>query len=157
MKTEDDLDVLTQKVEKKYDADLLVYFGPVVRKYDDFLIDLCKSRDRKKNVLLLLTTFGGDAHAAYRIARCLKQCYSSKASLHGSKTIGQVIIYVPSICASAGTLITLAADKLILSDHSELGPLDVQIRKPDEVGERTSGLTPIQALNYLEKETRKFF
>jgi len=35
--------------------------------------------------------------------------------------------------------------------------LDAQIRKPDEVGERTSGLTPIQALSYLEGESRKFF
>jgi Serine dehydrogenase proteinase len=59
--------------------------------------------------------------------------------------------------ASAGTLITLAADKLIISDHAELGPLDVQVRKPDEVGERTSGLTPIQALQFLEGESLKFF
>ncbi len=153
-----DLDSLTEKVEAKYDADLLVYFGPVSRKWDDFLIDVCKARDKRKNVLLLLTTYGGDAHAAYRIARCLQQNYHRPTNQPGqTKVEGQVIIYVPSICASAGTLITLVADRLILSDHSELGPLDVQIRKPDEVGERTSGLTPIQALNYLEKETRKFF
>jgi hypothetical protein len=64
---------------------------------------------------------------------------------------------VNSVCGSAGTLITLAADKLIISDHAELGPLDVQIRKPDEIGERTSGLTPIQALQFLETESLKFF
>lgn len=97
----------------------------------------------------MLTTTGGDAHAAYRIARALHLNYCQKG--------GQMLIFVNNICASAGTLITLAANKLILSDHAELGPIDVQIRKTDEIGERTSGLTPIQALNFLENETQKFF
>jgi hypothetical protein len=119
------------------------------------LIDKCKERARKAKVLLLLTSYGGDAHAAYRIARCLVQNYHDEKA--DSAKTGEVIIFVNSVCASAGTLITLAADRLILGDHAQLGPLDVQLRKPDEVGERTSGLTPIQALKFLEGETTKFF
>lgn len=141
------LNEYTAKVEQHYDADVIVYFGPIKRNWDDYLIDECKKRERRKNCLLMLTTNGGDAHAAYRIARCFKQNYPG----------GKFIIYVPSACYSAGTLITLAADQLILSEHAELGPLDVQMRKPDEVGERTSGLTPIQALGFLENEASKFF
>ncbi len=137
-------------IENHYEADILAYFGPVARGWDDYLIDACRARQKRKNVLLLLTTLGGDPHAAYRMARCLRQTYNTQNG-------GQVIIFVSSVCASAGTLITLAADRLILSDHAELGPLDMQMRKPDEVGERTSGLTPIQALNFLEGETKKFF
>jgi Serine dehydrogenase proteinase len=107
------------------------------------------------DVLLLLTTFGGDAHVAYRIARCLQKNYSRN---HPTKPgSGEVLIYVDSECASAGTLVSLAADKLIISDHAELGPLDVQIRKPDEVGDWTSGLTPIQALKYLGEESMNLF
>lgn len=103
----------------------------------------------------MLTTLGGDAHAAYRIARCLQKNYSS---CHPDKRgDGEVCIFVNSVCASAGTLVTLAADKLIISDHAELGPIDVQVRKPDEVGESTSGLTPVQALEFLEGESLKYF
>jgi hypothetical protein len=150
-------DIATQaaKVESDFHADVLLYFGPIVRNWDDYIIDICAAKNKKKNVLLILTTLGGDAHAAYRIARGLHQNYHRNRA-DGTKE-GEVIIYVPSCCTSAGTLITLAADRLILSSHSELGPLDVQIRKPDEVGERTSGLTPIQALSYLDGETKKFF
>ena len=144
-----------KKAESDYDADLLVFFGPITRKWDDFLIDLCKGRNKKKNVVLILTSLGGDAHAAYRVARCLQKNYHKE--LESKQREGEVIIYVPSVCASAGTLVALAADRLILSEHTELGPLDVQLRKPEEVGERTSGLTPIQAVTFLQEETRRFF
>lgn len=40
----------------------------------------------------------------------------------------------------------LGADKLIMSGNGELGPIDVQLFKQHEVGERESGLTPIQAM-----------
>lgn len=149
------LESLIGKVEKHYDSDVVVYFGPITRNWDDYLIDDCQHKKRFRNVLLMLTTLGGDAHAAYRIARCLQKNYSKTHPDKRGK--GQVLIFVNSQCASAGTLVTLAADRLIISDHAELGPLDVQVRKPDEVGDWTSGLTPIQALNYLEEESFKFF
>jgi Serine dehydrogenase proteinase len=149
------LEALVSRIEAHYDADVVVYFGPIARDWDDYLIDECQQKKRGKNVLLMLTTLGGDAHAAYRIARCLQKNYSKE---HPDKRgQGQLLIFVNSQCASAGTLVTLAADKLIISDHAELGPMDVQIRKPDEVGDWTSGLTPIQALNYLEEESSKLF
>lgn len=147
---------MAQAVEADYEADVLIYFGGISRPWDDYVIDACKERRKRKNVLLMLTSYGGDAHAAYRIARCLRQNYHKPLDAAQGEE-GQVIIFVNSVCASAGTLVTLAADRIILSDHAELGPLDVQLRKPDEVGERTSGLTPIQALKFLEGETTKFF
>jgi len=48
-------------------------------------------------------------------------------------------------------------DELIMSDEAELGPLDVQLMKTDEVFEWTSGLTPVQALTSLRTETFKTF
>jgi hypothetical protein len=126
-------------VRAHYDADILLYFGPVQRPHDDFLIDHCPKHKKRKNVLLVISTTGGDANAAYRIARAIQNNYQD----------GQFLAYVDGVCASAGTLLVMGANKLILSPHAELGPIDVQLRKADEVGERTSGLTPIQALTYL--------
>jgi hypothetical protein len=39
-----------------------------------------------------------------------------------------------------------------MAETAEIGPLDVQVLKPDEVGERTSGLTPMQAMQALRDE-----
>lgn len=57
---------------------------------------------------------------------------------------------------SAGTLITLSADEIYLCEHAELGPLDIQLNKEGEVGERTSGLTPIQSMEMQNTYNSQF-
>ena len=94
-----------------------------------------------------METYGGDPDAAFRIARCLRHNYSE----------GSVVVYISGMCKSAGTLITLAATTLVMSDHAELGPLDIQIAQPDEVGASQSGLVPMQALHTLEEESFRLF
>lgn len=54
------------------------------------------------------------------------------------------------LCKSAGTLLCVGANRIYATDDVDFGPIDVQLRKPDEVGERTSGLTPLQALDVLQ-------
>ena len=106
----------------------------------------------RRNVLLILATFGGDAHAAYRIARSFQKFHKTIQGPNNQPTGNRFTVFLPSVCKSAGTILTLGADAVILSDMAEMGPIDVQLRKPDEVGERTSGLTPIQALESLEHQ-----
>lgn len=125
---------IANTVAEKRDADLLVYNGRIERPADDKVIDVVRKRRRRKNVLLLLSTYGGDPDAAYRIARCLQTNYE------------KFVVVVAGFCKSAGTLIVLGANALILLDQAELGPLDVQVRKDDEFAEVSSGLTPSQAL-----------
>jgi hypothetical protein len=118
-------------IADKRDADVLVYKGDIERPHDARLIDLTAGRERRKNVLFFITTRGGDLNAAFRIARCLRR--------------------------SAGTLVVLGADELVMFDHAELGPLDVQLWKDDELGERSSGLTPTQAFISLDAQVREAF
>jgi len=134
------VETLATKVCAEYDADLLFYFGPINRPKDDFLIDECPKKKKHKNLVFVLGTYGGDANAGYRIMRTLQRVYSSGAAP------GKVYAYVNSVCASAGTLMLAGADELLLAPHAELGPIDVQLKKQDEIGERTSGLTPLVAL-----------
>lgn len=145
-------ETIEAEVREHYDADIVLYYGPISRPYDDFLIDECLKQKRRRNVLLLLYTFGGDAHAAYRIARAFQNAYCSDTP--GG---GEFLISVSGFCSSAGTLLATGANKLIVSAHAQLGPIDVQMRKPEEVGERTSGLTPIQALQYLSEQSMTVF
>lgn len=80
---------------------------------------------------VVLQTPGGDIDAAYLIVQLIK------------KKAAKVNIFVPLYAKSAGTLICLVADRLYLSDLSELGPLDTQI--PEE--RDGSPVTYISALN----------
>jgi hypothetical protein len=94
---------------------------------------------------MILVTNGGDAHAAYRIARCLQRNYK------------RVIVFIPGWCKSAGTLLAVGAHELVVSDYGEIGPLDVQLRKTDEILEVTSGLTVLDALDLLQNKARETF
>jgi hypothetical protein len=60
-------------------------------------------------------------------------------------------------CKSAGTLFCIAANHLIIADTGELGPLDVQIAKSDEIWERSSGLVVESAFEKLQQESFKLF
>lgn len=84
---------------------------------------------RKERAVLTLVTYGGIANDAYRIGRFLQMAFSERLFVH-----------VPTVCASAGTLLVCAGSELIISPLSELGPLDAQILKSDELRARRSGL-----------------
>lgn len=66
---------------------------------------------------VVLHTPGGHIESAFNITKLLRR--------HAKK----VNIIVPHMAKSAGTLICLGADKIILNTISELGPLDTQIRE----------------------------
>lgn len=138
---------LANRVADTRDADILLYNGEIVWNWnpDENIIDMCNARPRRKNVMLILVTHGGDPDAAYRIARCLQQKYD------------RFSLYVPGYCKSAGTLIALGAHEIVMSDLGELGPLDIQLSKPDELFEAGSGLDTIQALSYLREVTFQMF
>ena len=126
-------------------ADVIIFSGAIDSNSADDLIKTVKDGERLDNVILMLTTRGGSPDAAYRIARCLKKYYS------------KFILYIYGRCKSAGTLVSIAADELILSDYGEFGPLDIQLGKKDELFESTSGLDTTQALTSLNVRTLAFF
>ncbi len=143
-------------VTKKYDADVLAYIGYLIEPEDDKFILQCRTRSKKrKNLLLILSTPGGSADCAYRTARCIHRSY--KVNAENPPDRGTFYLYVHDICKSAGTLLALGASTLIMSQESQLGPIDVQLLKEEEVGERRSGLTPRVALETLAMEAGRAF
>jgi hypothetical protein len=138
-------DVAIAAVSKELDADVFFFCGPLRSPGDQEFVELVNNECDKPNALLVLTTFGGTAESAYRVARCLQRHYPD----------GKIVLFIDSYCKSAGTLIALGVDEIIMSEGAELGPLDVQLSKPDELDEWMSGLTPIQALSTLRTEAFK--
>jgi len=136
---------LATQISRARDADVLLYNGRIDRPFDDTVIDLVRKRRRRTNILLMLSTYGGNPDAAYRIARCLQTHYT------------KFTVVVAGFCKSAGTLIVLGANSVMLLDQAELGPLDVQIRKDDELAEASSGLTPSTSLTSLREAAMEAF
>lgn len=126
-------------------ADLFLYSAEISEQATDCLIKFVREQQNKKeNVVLILTTYGGDAHSAYRLTRFLKRTYK------------KFILFVFGYCKSAGTLIAIGADAIIMSDFAELGPLDVQVLKQNEFS-HSSGLNLQKALDELSSEMFAIF
>jgi ClpP class serine protease len=136
---------LSSEIGNTYEADVILYCGDIEDSTADNLTRITKQADRKPNVFLMLATRGGSPDAAYRIARSLQGQYE------------KFIIYIYGMCKSAGTLVSIGADEIILSDFGEFGPLDVQLGKKDELFESISGLNITQALNSLNTRALDFF
>ena len=73
--------------------------------------------DKDVPIDLILHTPGGLVLAALQIAKAIK------------KHRGKVSVFVPHYAMSGGTLISLAADEIVMSEHAVLGPVDPQLGK----------------------------
>lgn len=100
---------------EKYESRIVVYSGDIDNLGVGRLLESLRLEDAARpNTFLILTTHGGQADAAYRIARLIQIV---------SRTFR---LFVPQRCKSAGTLLALGANAILMSPIAELGPLDVQ-------------------------------
>ncbi len=92
---------------------------PVMRYIDvndsEAVLRAIQMTDRDVPLDIVLHTPGGLVLAALQIARAVKQ--------HPAKCT----VYVPHYAMSGGTLISLAADEIVMCEHSVLGPVDPQL------------------------------
>ena len=92
---------------------------PLVRYIDvndsEEVLRAIQMTDAEMPLDIVLHTPGGLVLAATQIARAIQ----------GHK--GKVTVFVPHYAMSGGTLIALAADEIVMCDHSMLGPVDPQL------------------------------
>ena len=136
---------LADDVAVALDADIILYNGATYRIGVELLVGQTDKRRRRTNALLILVTQGGDADSAYRIARWLQSHYE------------KFILFVSGYCKSAGTLVATGAHELVMSKYGELGPLDVQMSKRDELSESQSGLAVQDTLDTLQHHALETF
>ena len=99
-------------------------------------VDLLHNVPPGESAELLLHTPGGSVDAAEKLIRMVRSKVGE----------GQIHIIVPDFAKSAGTLMVLGADRVVMSDMSELGPIDPQMLFVDSSGQ--DRWQPIQ--NYLD-------
>lgn len=149
--TPEGLDAVTiaaNAVADRLDARVFLYSGSIDSQGCGSLVSemqVAKDRPHRPNSVLVLTTYGGYAGDAYRIARVMQL------------TSKRFVLCIPNICKSAGTLIALGAHQIMMNDISEIGPLDVQLRQRDEIGQVRSGMVVRTALKGLAEETFSAF
>jgi len=127
-----------KEIEEQTGSKLLCYVsGPLASlTRDDVLplFDLLHPIPAGSNIDLLLHTPGGEIDAAEKLANIIRRHVGDSARFR---------VIVPDYAKSAGTLIALAADTIVMSDSSELGPIDPQLPLPD--GNGAYALRPAQS------------
>lgn len=138
---------IMRRIVAASDADILMYNGPIERPRDRRMIKLLQKRPApiRPNLLMILVTNGGDPDAAYRIARCVQNRYQ------------KFTVCISGVCKSAGSLLLLGANELAFSGPGEIGPLDIQLAKKDELWESESGLTVMTALTAIYENAQDAF
>jgi hypothetical protein len=104
----------------------------------DYVVSSIKERtDKPLDLFLAMETPGGLPAAAFKIARLLRNSFN------------KITVLVPFTSYSAGTLIALTADEIVMGPVSNLGPLDVQI--PGSEGVYVSGSAFRKAFEWMEQ------
>jgi len=139
---------LLKEIKKKKGNPIIPLFvNPITRSTVDNVYNIINSPNFEKerdscrnpeNLDVIVDSGGGDADAAYHIAK-----------LFHKKFDGEITYIIPRYAKSAATLLVSGGDKIIMGPTSELGPLDPQI--PQENGEYISAKSVQATLKLIQK------
>jgi hypothetical protein len=119
---------LIKQIEDEYGRRLICYVSgrSATIDRDDTVgfMELLHNLSREVDIDLLLHTRGGDVDAAEKILALVQATVGSR----------KLRVIIPEFAKSAGTLMVLGADTLLMSDTSELGTIDPQIWADDSHG-----------------------
>lgn len=112
---------LIKKIRESYGTAVVCFVSGNATSIDRddtvFFVDLLHNVERGRDLDLLLHTGGGDIDAAEKLITLVHTCVGT----------GRLRVIVPDFAKSAGTLMALGADAIVMSDTSELGPIDPQV------------------------------
>lgn len=121
---------IIRRIQDRTGNRLLCYIGgdaaPLDRDDPVGFVDLLHNVQAGQSVDLILHTVGGDIDVAEKLVTMLRTTTGT----------GRFRVIVPDFAKSAGTLIAVGADAIVMSDMSELGPIDPQIVLVDGNGNR---------------------
>ncbi|MHB1083070.1 MAG: hypothetical protein ACYC67_27000 [Prosthecobacter sp.] len=127
-------------------TDVFLYSAGLFQNNVDLFYAQVRAVKRKReNVALILSTNGGSPDAAFQVARCLRRNYKV------------FTLYVFGDCKSAGTLVAIGANQIVMSDCGQFGPLDVQLADKEELLGQMPALEVSQTLTTLSQTAYNFF
>lgn len=134
---------ISKGITKHRKRPLLILVLDNVKTFDIFTIHNALKGKSFDNLDVILQTPGGLINPAFQIIKILRK--------HAKK----VHIIVPWIAKSAGTLICLGGDEILMTELSELGPLDSQITEEyeEDRSKTNSALNGFNALEQIQQHT----
>ncbi|WP_446831772.1 SDH family Clp fold serine proteinase [Candidatus Foliamicus sp.] len=124
------------EVEKHTGMDAMTIFGPIFETVDHRVRQAIENvPNRRRKLLVIIDTPGGIVEVAERIVTTIRHYY------------GEVTFLIPDRAMSAGTVLVMSGDAILMDHFSCLGPVDPQLQiegKP----------IPISVLSYLEQYER---
>jgi len=138
---------IRQDAIRNYEQDtgrsLVVFWGPILSLAITEFTDAIRDTPQGAPLDVMVTTIGGDGETALRMASI---CRAER---------DDVRVIVPDMAYSSGTILALAADTIVMSSTSTLGPIDPQMSLPEK---GVLALTParaiVEAVENLQKEIR---
>jgi|ERR1041385_1635676 hypothetical protein len=126
----------------KNDSDFYLFSAGIFdQQVDNAISAVRRVKNKRTNASLALCTLGGSADAAFQLARIFKRKYT------------KFTLYVFGVCKSAGTLVAVGADEIVMSEFGQFGPLDVQLTDKEDVFAQTPALDIQQSVATLSKLT----
>jgi hypothetical protein len=123
-----------KRVEECIDADVVTCIHPIMSPFDDIIRQRMDDLPNKReNLLVVLETSGGSIETTERIVTVLRHHYPK----------GEISFLIPNQAMSAGTILVMSGDRILMDYYSTLGPIDPQIQNSN--GDWVPGL------GYLEK------
>ena len=116
---------LIREIEAATGRTLLCYVssGPSIEPSDIYNLDrLLQPVEPGTSISLLLDSPGGDVDSAEKMIHLLSQVCQPL-----SDPTGELEVVIPYQAKSAATLIAIGADRIVMSDSSELGAIDPQV------------------------------
>ena len=100
-------------------------------------MNIVKDKKHENKLIIVLHTSGGDGYAVNSIVEYLQNKFE------------YIEVIVPCVAMSAGTMLSLSGDCVIMGKHSQLGPIDPQLPLN---GEYVAANDVIKEFNKAEKE-----
>ena len=130
-------------MEAALSADMVSFVGPIFPGHERRLREALDALDdRRESVAVILDTPGGVVEVVERMVRAIRSRYN------------EAIVIVPDRAMSAGTILALSADRIMMDDLSCLGPIDPQIEKDGKLVPALSYLNQFERLNEKSKENK---
>jgi len=138
------LDIERASEERGHKSKLICYVANLQAQVnrDDVVgfVDLLHNVPSNMPIDLLLHTPGGDVDAAEKMIKLVRKRVGDDECLR---------VIIPDFAKSAGTMMALGANRIAMSDSSELGPIDPQVSLLDSNGQTINH----SVLNYLRAFT----
>jgi hypothetical protein len=128
-------DARLREIEACYNADAITIISPITWGLEHRVRVAIEPREPKRDTLLvILDTPGGVVEVVERIVRVFRKFYR------------EVKFLVPDKALSAGTILAMSGDAILMDYHSVLGPIDPQVERDGKLVPARSYLAQFEML-----------